>query len=385
MNKKIFKLLIIILIINILVILYISNKKSNEIKVSASVVSALSDNKNTTNFSKADKKIKFEFPKDSGEHKNFQTEWWYYTGNLEDDNKNNYGYQLTIFRRALNNNIQKRNSSWNTNQIYFAHFTLTDVKKNKFYYDEKYGRNGAKIAGANYKPLHIWLEDWQIKEDKNGYINLKAENNNVGINLKVKPVKPIVLQGDNGLSKKSKNNASYYYSLTRLETHGEIFVNNEKISVRGLSWLDREWSTSALSKEQSGWDWFSLQFNNNKELMLYQLRLKDGGIDNYSSGALIDEKGNIINLKKNDFKISVKDYWKSPNTNVNYPSKWEIQIPKFNLNLNIEPFINNQELNISFSYWEGAVKVRDNNSNVNGKGYVELTGYNEKFDNLRNR
>lgn len=360
---------------------YVINKNSNEIKVSASVTSALSNNEGLEGFSKADKKIKFEFPKDSGSHPDFQTEWWYYTGNLEDTNKSNYGFQLTIFRRALKaSNVSNRDSKWKTNNIYFAHFTVSDIKNNKFYYGEKYSRDASKLSGAEIEPFHIWLEDWEIKEDKDGYVNLRAENLPVKIDLKLKSLKPLVLQGEQGLSKKSKNNASYYYSLTRLDTKGYIYINEEKFSVNGLSWLDREWSTSALSKEQSGWDWFSLQLDDNKELMLYQLRLKNGGIDEFSSGSLIDEKGNIINLKKSDFELKVLDYWKSPDTNVKYPSKWELNIPKYNINLEIEPFINNQELNITFAYWEGAVKVKGTNS---GKGYVELTGYNEKFDNLR--
>lgn len=356
---------------------YFVLNKNEEIKVSASVTSALSDTQGTENFSKADKPKTFVFPKDSGSHPDFQTEWWYYTGNVEDKNKNNYGYQLTFFRRALNSEDIKRDSKWKTNQIYFAHFTVSDIKNNKFYYAEKYSREGNGLSGVNADPFNVWLEDWQAKEDKNGFVNIKADNAPVAIDLKVKSLKPVVLQGNKGLSNKSASNASYYYSLTRLDTQGSFYINNEKFDVKGLSWLDREWSTSTLSKDQSGWDWFSIQLDDQRELMVYELRLKNGGIDSYSAGCIIDKNGKLTNLKKDDFKIKVLDYWKSPTTNVNYPAKWKLDLPKYNLSMNVEPFIKNQELNISFAYWEGAVKVTGNN--VSGKGYVELTGYNEKF------
>lgn len=378
MNKKKYTWLIFIpLLLGAGIGTYFVLNKNEDIKVSASVTSALSDTQGTENFSKADKPKTFIFPKDSGSHPDFQTEWWYYTGNLEDKNKNNYGYQLTFFRRALNSEDIKRDSKWKTNQIYFAHFTVSDIKNNKFYYAEKYSREGNELSGVNADPFNVWLEDWQAKEDKNGFVNIKADNSPVAIDLKVKSLKPVVLQGNQGLSNKSAGNASYYYSLTRLDTQGSFYINNEKFDVKGLSWLDREWSTSALSKEQSGWDWFSIQLDDQRELMLYQLRLKNGGIDSYSSGCIIDKNGKLTNLKKDDFKIEVLDYWKSPTTNVNYPSKWKLDLPKYNLSMNVEPFINNQELNISFAYWEGAVKVTGDN--VSGKGYVELTGYNEKF------
>lgn len=385
MNKKSYTSLIVIGIITLGIVftVYFTLTKSENKIVTASVASALSDTEGSENFAKANKKRKFIFPEDSGSHPDFQTEWWYYTGNLTDKDKNNYGFQLTFFRRALSSDKIKRESNWQTNQIYFAHFTVTDIKNNKFYFSEKYSREGGGLSGVKINPYNVWLEDWQAKEDNNGYVNLKAANDPVSIDLKVKSLKPLVLQGNQGLSQKSAGNASYYYSLSRLDTTGSFYINNQKFDVKGLSWLDREWSTSALSKNQSGWDWFSIQLDDGRELMIYQLRLKDGQIDAYSSGCIIDKAGKLTNLKKDDFKIGVLDNWKSQTTGIKYPSKWKIDIQKYNLSMNIEPFINNQELNISFAYWEGAVKVSGNN--ISGKGYVELTGYNEKVDESRNR
>jgi predicted secreted hydrolase len=354
-------------------LLYQKNARPEK-KFGASFVSALSENEDNGKFARAAKIRKFSFPADSGPHPDFQTEWWYYTGNLTDKAQNRYGFQLTFFRRGLSPVPEKRTSGWGTNQIYFAHFTVSDIKNKKFYFSERFSRGGAGLAGAKPEPYHVWLENWDARQEGDS-VSLKAENRPVSIDLKVKSLKPVALQGEKGLSRKSRDNASYYYSESRLDTKGTIKIGTESFAVTGLSWLDREWSTSGLSKEQTGWDWFSLQFADNREIMLYQLRLKDGGTDPFSSGSLIEKDGRVIPLKKEDFNIKVLGYWKSPATKIVYPAKWRIAIPKYDLELTITPHQPDQELGTSFVYWEGAVQVTG--KNINGNGYVELTGYNE--------
>ncbi len=336
-------------------------------------IQSLSGN-DTDGFAKAKYPRVFTFPDDFGPHPEFQTEWWYYTGNLSDKSGREFGYQLTFFRRALSPNQIAEESSWSTNQIYFAHFAFTDVARGKFYSNERWSRGAAGLSGAQAKPYRVWVDNWSIRESGDNY-KLKAQEGNISINLVLKPLKSEVLQGNKGLSQKSVDpgNASYYFSLTRIESVGEILIRDEKFSVSGLSWLDREWSTSALSQDQEGWDWFSLQLDDGREIMLYQLRLNDGRVDPFSSGSLVEINGNVIHLKKEDFEIEVTDTWKSAETGTVYPSKWKISIPKFGINLDVIPLINKQELHLSFVYWEGAVKVTGDN--LNGKGYVELTGY----------
>jgi predicted secreted hydrolase len=252
---------------------------------------------------------------------------------------------------------------------------LTDIKNNKFYYTERYARGDLKIAGAKLNPLKVWLENWSLEQIDENTFKIKAEHENVKIAFTLNNLKPIVLNGNRGMSQKSseQGNASYYYSMTRMETKGNISINKENFNVSGFSWFDREWSTSSLNKKQTGWDWFSLQLNNNRELMLYELRLKDGTTDPFSSGTYIDEKGNSFHLKKEDFKIEVLEHWKSISTNITYPSKWKILVPKYNLEFIAEPHQSNQELLNSFIYWEGAVKL--SGKDIIGNGYIELTGY----------
>jgi len=268
----------------------------------------------------------------------------------------------------------QRESNWASNQIYFAHFALTDINNGKFYCSEKWSRGVAHLAGSQSDPFGVWIDNWSISGDEKK-IELKAIDGTVSIELSLESMKPIVLQGDKGLSQKSSEvgNASYYFSQTRINSLGTISIDGQKFEVSGLSWLDREWSTSALGENQEGWDWFSIQLDDGREIMLYQLRLKDGGIDPYSSGSIIGTNGDVTPLKAGDFEIKVLDTWKSPATGIVYPSKWKVTIPEKDLDLTMTPLLNNQELLLSFNYWEGAVKVAGDG--LSGKGYVELAGY----------
>jgi predicted secreted hydrolase len=329
-------------------------------------------------------KRKFIFPDDYGPHPDFRTEWWYLTGNLTTDNNRKFGYQFTIFRTALTKEKSERNSDWNSNQIYMAHFAVTDIDGNKFYFDEKFSREGNNLAGAQASPFKVWLEDWQIiqTEDKSTFdlpiITVKVKSEKAEIEFKLEAVKSIVLQGDEGLSQKGKQpgDASYYYSYTRLKTEGKIILDGKEFSVNGFSWMDREWSTSALSEDQAGWDWFALQFNDNTEIMYYQMRKNDGTADIFSKGIFVDKDGSSQLLKKEDVVLTVKDNWLSP-TGEQYPSGWRLQIPGKEIDLNITPAIKNQLMDVAVRYWEGSVKIEGtkSGSEIFGSGYVELTGY----------
>jgi len=332
-------------------------------------------------FARAIKPRQFVFPQDHGPHPQFKTEWWYYTGNLVSKSERRFGYQLTFFRSALTPEDQKRDSSWSTNQIYMAHFALTDEEGDRFYYFERFSRDSLGLAGAKIDPFRVWLENWSV-EGENGKpmpMRLSASEDDVAIDLRLKSAKPIILQGENGLSQKSAKpgNASYYYSMTRLSTSGSIRVSGENFQVVGTSWLDREWSTSALGEEQVGWDWFSLQFDDGRELMYYQLRLKDGTADPLSSGVLVDVGGVTQRLKAGDIEIKVVDHWQSSKSGAKYPAKWRLDIVKEGISMEISPILADQELNTTVRYWEGAVSVQGKQraSKLAGFGYVELTGY----------
>ncbi len=337
-------------------------------------------------FARAEAPIEFEFPKDHGAHDDFQTEWWYYTGNLATESGRRFGYQLTFFRRAIvppGSRIE-RASNWGVEQVYLAHFALTDVQNNQFYANEKLARGSAGLAGAIGEPkYHVWLEDWSVIQVGENEYRMRAQTDSVGIDFTLTNLKGEILQGDQGYSRKGEEigNASYYISQTRLKTGGIIRVGGEELNVNGLSWMDHEFSTSALGEDQVGWDWFSLQLDNDMEIMLFTLRKEDGSIDSFSSATLILADGSTQLFSLDQFTVDVKSQWKSPNTDAVYPSEWVIHIPSVDLVLNVRPLISNQELVLSYIYWEGAVIAEGNigEQTVSGYGYVELTGYGQSM------
>jgi predicted secreted hydrolase len=321
------------------------------------------------------------FPADHGPHVDYQTEWWYYTGNLSTAQGRNFGYQLTFFRRALQPAELRtdRESAWAADQVYMAHFALTDIAGSAFWAFERFARGAAGLAGANAAPYQVWLEDWQVEELEPGVARMRAAQEDVALDLVLTDSKGPILQGARGYSPKGPQpgNASYYYSLTRLETAGTVQVADAVYPVTGLSWMDHEWSTSALAVDQVGWDWFSIQMDDGSELMVFQLRKADGSIDLYSSGTFIAPDGSTRFLSRDDFEIRVEDTWRSPHSGAIYPAGWTVRVPAVELTLEIEPHLADQELNVSYAYWEGAVRVDGKRAGqvIRGNGYVEMTGY----------
>ena len=331
-----------------------------------------------------------EFPVDHGPHLDYQTEWWYYTGNLIADGGQRFGYQLTFFRRALVPPPLRaeRESQWAADQIYMAHFALTDVAGRDYQAFERFSRGAVGLAGAQATPYRVWLEDWQVEEVEPGVTRMRAQvgspdaaesQGTLALDLLLTDRKGPVLQGDRGFSPKGPQpgNASYYYSLTRLETSGTVQVGGASYQVSGLSWMDHEWSTSGLAADQIGWDWFSIQLDDGSELMVFQLRKEDGSIDLYSSGTFVAPDGSTRHLGREDFEIRVEDSWRSPNSGATYPAGWTVFVPSLELTLAIDPYLSDQELIVSYAYWEGAVRVEGERAgqSVSGNGYVELTGY----------
>lgn len=332
-------------------------------------------------FTRAISPALLEFPRDFGAHLDFQTEWWYYTGNLDTPEGRHFGYQLTFFRRALlpPTQISPRASDWASDQAYMAHFALTDVEGGRHQDFERLARGAAGLAGAQANPYRVWLENWSVEEVAPGEYQLTARQDDLGLDLRLSDLKGPVLQGEQGYSRKGSapGNASYYYSQPRLATEGTVSVAGKAYPVSGFSWKDHEYSTSALSPDQIGWDWFSIQLDDRHEIMVFQLRREDGSIDPFSSGTVIYPDGNTRTLGKDDFTIQVEDTWRSPASGGIYPSSWTMNIPSEKLTMEIFPYLPDQEMNVSYNYWEGAVKVSGEHDGlpVGGNGYVELTGY----------
>jgi predicted secreted hydrolase len=339
-----------------------------------------------TGYARAIEAYDWQFPRDHGSHDDFQTEWWYFTGNLKTGEGRHFGYQFTIFRRAITppQIVNAVSSEWRTNQVYMAHFTLSDIEAQQFYHEERYSRGGAGLALAlpnNTQPdedFRVALEDWEVYStgDETFRINAKSVNG-FSVDFALEQSKPPALQGENGLSPKSAEvgNASYYYSLSRLATEGQIVINGETFEVTGNSWMDHEFSTSALGGNAQGWDWFGLQFDDGRDLMVGKIRLNDGGREPAFGGLMIEADGTTRYLRAEDFEITRTSEWRSPHTDAVYPASWTITINDGvdDLEFIVTPLQPDQELHSgAIAYWEGAVRL---SGDVTGYGYAELTGY----------
>lgn len=334
----------------------------------------------TEGFARALEPRAFEFPTDHGPHPEYRSEWWYLTGHLTSAGGRRFGYQFTLFRQAVAARPPERSSEWATNQVYMAHFALTDVEGSGFHAFERFSRGAIGLAGVVATPFRAWLEDWELAGDDPPPFRLRATTaEGIAIELELDASKPMVLHGERGWSQKGREpgNASYYYSFTRMPTRGLVTVGFKTFEVQGSSWLDREWSTSALEQGQVGWDWFALQLSDGTDLMVYRLRREGGGVDELSSGTLVGADGSSQRLGVDVFSIEPRDWWISPATGVRYPSGWHLRVPGAGVDLVVTPLLPDQELALSVRYWEGAVSVAGSSarSAVTGHGYVELTGY----------
>jgi predicted secreted hydrolase len=286
----------------------------------------------------------FSFPADHGPHPDFRSEWWYFTGNLATAGSRHFGFQLAFFR---------------------------------------FGRGALGIAGAEAQPFRVWLDDWQAVsgDPRSGLfpLRLRASDGPVAIELDLTTRKPLVLQGQDGWDRKGPQpgDASYYYSFTRLAAQGRVRIGEMSHAVTGAAWMDREWSSNALGKDLEGWDWFSIQLSDGSDLMYYRLRRPDGTATPFSSGALILPAGDILELGGDDIRLEVRREWRSPRSQRRYPVAWAIQIPSRGLALEVEPQLDQQELDLTTRYWEGAIRARGTSIGgpVSGQGYLELVGY----------
>lgn len=343
-------------------------------------VSAIDDT--SSGFTVADGSRPLTFPEDFGAHEDFRTEWWYYTGNLETPEGRHFGFELTIFRVGLLPPTAELpdDSQWYGRSIYFAHFAVSDIAADQFHAFERYSRPGPGLAGAQSDPYRVWIEDWSIAQNESGTYHLQAEKSEISLDLTLTDEMGIVLHGQNGYTRggESLANAAYYYSQPYLRADGFVQIDGVRYPVKGLAWKDHEFSSGRLDTDQTGWDWFSLHLEDGSALMLYQLREREGGISDSSSGTFITRDGVPRPVQNTGFEITVLDEWRSPHTGGLYPSAWQIRLDEPNCRLEVRPWMPDQELHFpAVTYWEGAVHFEGicSGEPARGNGYVELTGY----------
>lgn len=327
-------------------------------------------------FARAFEPREFRFPEDHGAHPDFATEWWYFTGNLDSRQGRRFGYQLTLFRVGLTPGPPARDSAWRANQLYMGHLAISDIAERRHHHRERFSRAAAGLAGATLSPLRVWLGPWSLGSRSEDLfpLDLSAEDDGLALRLTLEAGdKRMVLQGDRGLSQKSgaPGNASFYYSFTRLPTRGELRIGDDRYTVEGHSWFDREWSSSALGPDQAGWDWFALQLDDGRDLMFYRLRKHDGRPDRFSQGVLVDHDGMAQRLTNDEVDLRPTRFW-STDDGARYPVEWRLTVPSQQIDLRVNATFDAQEMPMTVRYWEGAVDVDGSHA---GRGYMELSGY----------
>lgn len=324
----------------------------------------------------------YAFPRDHGSHPAYKTEWWYYTGHLRTEEGRRYGFEVTFFRVAIAPEGPSP-TRWELRHIMPAHFAITDVQGKSFRFYEKINRASPFTAMSAEGRLDVFNEGWKATTNPDGSWRLVANAGSDSIDLVLRARKAPAIHGENGVSVKAEGigYASHYYSMTRLEASGT--VNGAK--ARGQAWMDHEFGSSALRENQQGWDWFSIQLDNDAELMLYVIRRADGSPDVTSSGSLIASDGRVIHIRREQMKITPLRRWKSKKSGATYPIAFRVELPSFGIALELQPLLDDQELitagSTRVTYWEGAMDVtgRFGGVAVRGEGYVEMTGYDRAF------
>jgi predicted secreted hydrolase len=339
-----------------------------------------------TKFRQALPGYRFEFPRDHFAHPEFQTEWWYYTGNLRARDGRNFGFELTFFRQAVERPAMPPAgavSPWDVRDVYLAHFALSDIDGRAFYQDERVNRAGPGLAGADAALGVIWNGNWSSRISGERH-RLEAITARFRIALALQSGKPPVIQGVNGVSQKAEGEgqASHYVSLTRLAANGAIEIDGYRTEVEGSAWMDHEFFTNQLGRDQRGWDWLGLQLDDGSELMVYRLRRADGTIDSFSAGTVVDKDGRSTHLRASEFTLTPSgETWTSAASRATYPVAWRISVPSRSLGLDVRTPLASQELagrrGFTPTYWEGSVRATGTRggSAIAGIGYLEMTGY----------
>jgi predicted secreted hydrolase len=342
-----------------------------------------------TPFRVAEPGYRYAFPRDNFSHPEFQTEWWYYTGNLRTPEGRRFGFELTFFRQGLDRSAGSP-SVWQVRDLWLAHLALSDLDGGHFLYTERLNRSGAGIAGADLGQARVWNGNWQAQWKLDPLApggmasqQLQAISDRFSFELTMKTAKQPVIHGENGISQKAEGpgRASHYVSFTRLVTNGVILLAGQRLNVTGESWMDHEFFSHQLAANQSGWDWFSLQLSDGTEIMLFQLRRKDGTLDPFSAGTFVDPEGRSMHLSAKDFSLTPGKNWTSPNSGGRYPIEWNVRVPSLGLDASISTRLAQQELagktRAAPTYWEGAIEVMATKKGqpLKGQGYLEMTGY----------
>ncbi len=334
----------------------------------------------------------FEFPRDHFAHPEFESEWWYYTGNLFTASGRHFGFELTFFRRTRVVDAEPQ-SAWDLDQVYLAHFAVTDTDGERFVLGERLNRAGPGIAGAAAAARRVWNGNWGVEwrfEDAARPVQvLTAMHRDAALRLVLEPRKPVVIHGRDGVSRKVAGDpraVSHYLSFTRMAASGTVAVAGEEFAVQGQAWMDHEFFSDYLTPGKVGWDWMSVQLDDGSDLMLFGIRDGQGGYGPDRFGTWVDAAGRARPIDPGGVSFRPGRRWRSEATGAAYPVEWQVEVPEIGLRLDVRPRLDAQEVfsgdGILPPYWEGAVRYAGEREGrpVTGIGYLEMTGYAGRLD-----
>jgi len=344
-------------------------------------------------FREAGPGIDLRFPEDHGPHPDFRIEWWYLTANLEDATGEPLGVQWTLFRQAQQPPAERLETpgAWAAEQLWMAHMAVSRGDTHRV--AERFARSDSQAsdperdpAGVTASPFRAWLDHWTLISrigptggDRLDRLTLSAragpDDDRFGYRLDLEAQGPLVRHGENGFSQKAADGeGSMYYSQPFYRVSGEVTLEGESRQVTGRAWLDREWSSQLLGPDQAGWDWFSLHLADGNKLMAFRLRGGGESGGDYLSGTWITPEGETTPLGNDALVLT--PLRASPVDGRDMPTRWHLQLPGQDLDLEIEAPHANRWMDTSVPYWEGQVIARDRESGeALGEGYLEMTGY----------
>ncbi|MEM6372685.1 MAG: lipocalin-like domain-containing protein [Pseudomonadota bacterium] len=306
----------------------------------------------------------FVFPRDHGPHPDYRIEWWYLTATLQDTDGTPYGLQWTLFRSAL---APGEAEGWSSPQVWFAHAAVTTPDAHLA--TERFARGGVGQAGVEAAPFRAWIDEWSMEGPDFDTLSLTASGPNFAYDMRLSAQGPLVFHGADGFSVKSaQGQASYYYSQPFYRIEGTLTLPEGEVAVSGAAWLDREWSSQPLGETQTGWDWFSLSFEDGAKMMGFQLRQSDG--DSYSSATWIEADGNTTAFPDGAFQAEPLTLTRVAGRDV--PTRWQVTLPQRDIDVTVEALNPQAWMGLSIPYWEGPVTVSGSHA---GRGYLEMTGY----------
>jgi predicted secreted hydrolase len=316
-----------------------------------------------------------DLPRDHGAHPEFRTEWWYLTGWLSGPDTPAMGFQVTFFRSrpALD---QANPSAFAARQIVMAHSALSDPRTGRLIHDQRVARAGFGRTRLGESGVDLALDDWQWTAEGGFVIHVPASG--FTLDLRAAETQAPLSEGPGAVSSKGGGAASRYYSLPHLAITAKLDRAGHTEQLTGEGWFDHEWSSTLLPDGAVGWDWTALDLTDGGALMAFRVR-DAAGLALWSGGTWRGADGTVAYLQEGAVRVTPRRFWRSAVSGANYPvaSDVTVVIDGKERVFSLHPLMDDQELDSRLAggpiYWEGAVSCEQ------GRGYLELTGYDKAF------